>query len=257
MKAAITPAIPAQAKAGSAATGLVRPALICVALTLAGASMAQAQQVTYFKKPPSAAELRKALMGGGAAQPAAQGIQPAAAAPGTQQARPDGVRTRGIVWSGGGNSPVQQAPAAPAQQSAAAPVQAPVYSNPAQQANSYQAQQATQAAGPAAGMPISFASGSSRINPSSSGFLRTVAEMLNSDPSLRIMIEGHTDSVGSYQRNMVLSWERAMGVYRVLVEQYGIDPARLQPAGKGPTEPMPGTAPTDGENRRVQFRLMG
>jgi len=255
MKAAITPAIPAQAKAGSAATGLVRPALICVALSLAGLSVAQAQ-VTYFQKPPSAAELRKALMGGGAvAQPArpVQNARPAAAA--TTQARPDGVRTRGIVWSGGGNSPVQQVAPPPAQQSATAPVQAPVYSNPAQQANSYQQQSAQ--AGPAAGMPITFASGSSRIDPSSNGFLQTVAEMLNSDPSLRIMIEGHTDSRGSYKRNMVLSWDRAMGVYRVLVEQYGIDPARLQPAGKGPTEPMPGTSPNSGENRRVQFRLMG
>ncbi len=231
----------------------MKTAIIAASIALVGMSSAHAQ-VTFFEKPPSAAELRQALMGGAAPQTVAPAPRPQSFAP----ARPAGVRTRGIVWSGGGNSPVQQAAPAPAAQSAAAPNNAPVYSNPAQQAQSYQQQQANaKAAGPAAGMPINFASGSSRISAGSIGFIQTVAEVLNSDPSLRLVIEGHTDSIGSYQRNMVLSWERAMGVYRVLVEQYGIDPARLQPNGLGPTEPMPGLAPNDGSNRRVQFRLMG
>ncbi|MGH1360559.1 MAG: OmpA family protein [Burkholderiaceae bacterium] len=228
----------------------MKTAIIAASIALVGMSSAHAQ-VTFFQKPPSAAELRQALMGGAAPQTVAP-ARPQAIAP----ARPAGVRTRGIVWSGGGNTPVQKPAPAPAVQSAAAPVTAPVYSNPQQQAQSYQQKQAS-AAGPAAGMPITFSSGSSRLAAGSIGFIQTVAEMLSGDPSLRLLIEGHTDSVGSYKRNMVLSWERAMGVYRVLVEQYGIDPARLQPSGLGPTEPMPGLAPNDGNNRRVQFRLMG
>jgi outer membrane protein OmpA-like peptidoglycan-associated protein len=84
-----------------------------------------------------------------------------------------------------------------------------------------------------------------------------VADVLRSDPGVSLIIEGHTDATGGYQRNMVLSWERATAVYRALVENFGIDPSRLQPIGKGPSEPMPGTAPTDGSNRRVQFRLNG
>jgi flagellar motor protein MotB len=56
---------------------------------------------------------------------------------------------------------------------------------------------------------------------------------------------------------MVLSWERALGVFRSLVETYGIEPRRLQPVGEGPLEPMPGTNPHDGGNRRVQFRVTG
>ena len=256
MKAAFTPTEQAPATATSPAGlgGLIRPAIIATALGLAGMATAQAQGVTYFQKPPTAAELRQALMGGAPAQT----VAPAPVNPSPN--RPAGVRTRGIVWSGGGQSPVQAVAPPPAQQSAVAPTNAPVYSNPVQQANSYQQQQQNYSqaqAGPAAGMPIAFASGSSQVSAGSIGFIQTVAEMLASDPSIRLVIEGHTDSTGSYKRNMVLSWERAMGVYRVLVEQYGIDPARLTPAGKGPTEPMPGTAPNDGNNRRVQFRLMG
>jgi outer membrane protein OmpA-like peptidoglycan-associated protein len=56
---------------------------------------------------------------------------------------------------------------------------------------------------------------------------------------------------------MMLSWERAYSVFKLLVERYGIDPARLQPIGRGPLEPMPGVAPNDGMNRRVQFRVAG
>jgi outer membrane protein OmpA-like peptidoglycan-associated protein len=77
------------------------------------------------------------------------------------------------------------------------------------------------------------------------------------DPSIRLVIEGHTDVTGAYQRNMMLSWERAYSVFKLLVERYGIDPARLQPIGRGPLEPMPGVAPNDGMNRRVQFRVAG
>lgn len=49
----------------------------------------------------------------------------------------------------------------------------------------------------------------------------------------------------------------AYSVFKVLVERYGIDSVRLQPLGRGPLEPMPGVAPSDGMNRRVQFRIDG
>ena len=110
---------------------------------------------------------------------------------------------------------------------------------------------------PAAALPINFDLGSSRIQPGSLPYLETIASVLRTDPSLQLVIEGHTDDRGSYNRNMVLSWDRALGVFRTLVENYGIDPRRLQPVGKGPLEPMPGTLPADGANRRVQFRISG
>ena len=102
-----------------------------------------------------------------------------------------------------------------------------------------------------------FDLGSSRVDPSSLPYIEAIASVLRSDPSLSLVIEGHTDDRGSYNRNMVLSWDRALGVFRTLVEGYGIDPGRLRPMGLGPNSPMPGTLPSDGANRRVQFRVNG
>jgi outer membrane protein OmpA-like peptidoglycan-associated protein len=204
---------------------------LLVGLPLALASMSAQAQLTYFDKPPSAQQLRQALMGGA-------GATRANTAPAPKVVRPDGVKVRGILW----DKPKAGVPSNAAQQPTIA---------------SQSAQQPLPAAGPAAGMPINFQLGSARPLPSSLGFVRSVAEVMQQDPSVQLVIEGHTDSSGSLSRNMVLSWDRAMGVFRVLVEQYGIDPERLQPIGKGPKEPMPGTAPSDGSNRRVQFRIAG
>ena len=110
---------------------------------------------------------------------------------------------------------------------------------------------------PAAALPINFDLGSSRVDPASLPYIETIASVMRTDPSMRLVIEGHTDDRGSFNRNMVLSWDRALGVFRTLVESYGIDPGRLQPVGKGPLDPMPGTSPSDGANRRVQFRVSG
>jgi outer membrane protein OmpA-like peptidoglycan-associated protein len=106
-------------------------------------------------------------------------------------------------------------------------------------------------------LPIQFEFGSAVVSATSQPFIQVVGQLLQQRPDLYLLIEGHTDSVGSPQTNMMLSWERAFAVFRVLVDQYGIDPARLQPIGKGSTEPLPGVSPFDGQNRRVQFRTMG
>ena len=106
-------------------------------------------------------------------------------------------------------------------------------------------------------MPINFELGSSRVDRGSLPYIERVALLMRDDPSLQLVIEGHTDDRGSFPRNMVLSWDRAIGVYRSLVESYGVDPTRLQLLGKGPLEPLPGSDPHDAANRRVQFRIKG
>ncbi len=220
----------------------MRPVAACLMLVgLAGLAQPAAAQVTFFEKPPTAAELRQALMGTRGPAKATANSSTFLPPAGDTANRPSGVRTRGIVWQQQG-LPANQPQPTGAQQSAAATVEQTVGQT---------------GAAPAAGMPINFATGSAAITEDSFGFIETVAEVLRTDPSMSLVIEGHTDSTGSYKHNMVLSWERAMGVYRVLVERYGIEPTRLQPQGMGPTAPLPGTAPTDGSNRRVQFRLQG
>ena len=109
----------------------------------------------------------------------------------------------------------------------------------------------------AAALPINFDLGSSRVDRSSLPYVERIAALMGSDTRLQLVVEGHTDDRGSFKHNMVLSWDRAIGVYRALVETYGVDPTRLQLLGKGPMEPLPGTDGSDGANRRVQFRIKG
>jgi len=74
-------------------------------------------------------------------------------------------------------------------------------------------------------------------------------------PAIRsVMIQGHTDAVGSDFYNEELSQRRALAVKRYLVATHGIDPSRLRTMGVGKYEPLPGRDPFAPENRRVQFR---
>ena len=204
-----------------------------IANALGCATMPALAQVTYFQRPPTADQLRAALVGPAPVAPAAQAL-------------PSGTRTRGIVWN-------TSATPAGTPATAAASAAAPLPAAPARPAPQAYAGGGT----PAAALPINFDLGSSRVDPSSLPYIEAIASVLRSDPSLSLVIEGHTDDRGSYNRNMVLSWDRALGVFRTLVEGYGIDPGRLQPMGLGPNSPMPGTLPSDGANRRVQFRVNG
>jgi outer membrane protein OmpA-like peptidoglycan-associated protein len=105
-------------------------------------------------------------------------------------------------------------------------------------------------------MPIYFPLGSKQISPLSIPYVEAVAEVLRKQSDWYFIIEGHTDNVGSAQSNMILSWERAQAVYALLISRHGVDPSRIQPVGKGMTEPLPGLAGNDPKNRRVQFVLM-
>ncbi|MFM8901366.1 MAG: OmpA family protein [Burkholderiales bacterium] len=104
--------------------------------------------------------------------------------------------------------------------------------------------------------PVKFDSGAARVSVASMAYIDAVAQALKRNPELRLMIEGHTDAPGSPRANLMLSWERAFSVFRLMVRKHGIDPTRLQPAGKGALEPLVPTDKPNSMNRRVQFRLM-
>lgn len=214
---------------------ILRPTLIAL-LLLSG--YAWAQDVKYYDKAPSAEELQRQLTGD--------------ATPGGKKK----IRTRSIVF---GDSP---APAAeqPAPQ-AAQPAQqaAPQSYQPAPQAAQQPApQQATmQVSERAIAFPINFKVNSSEILPESVPFLESIAGLMQKDPSVRLLIEGHTDSTGSTARNTTLSRERAFSVMNYLVDRFRVDPMRLVPVGKGSSEPLGGMEPTNPKNRRVQFRVVG
>lgn len=109
--------------------------------------------------------------------------------------------------------------------------------------------------GPSAlSLPVQFAFDSADILPAARPQLDAIAEGIRMLPSERaVVIEGHTDVVGSDTYNQRLSQRRAVAVRSYLVSQ-GIDAGRLRAVGFGEQHTLPGRNGTAPENRRVQFR---
>jgi outer membrane protein OmpA-like peptidoglycan-associated protein len=102
---------------------------------------------------------------------------------------------------------------------------------------------------------IHFDVNSDRLREESVPVLAMVARALAAEPSLRLRIEGHTDSSGDPAKNLDLSRRRAEAVRQALISRFAIAGDRLTSEGLGQTKPA---APNDtprgrAENRRVEF----
>lgn len=102
---------------------------------------------------------------------------------------------------------------------------------------------------------VQFALDSAQLSPTARQFLDTLASVLQDDLMAKkvIRIEGHTDSLGSDEHNLLLSHRRALAVQRYLHEHHGIALQRLAVMGKGKYELYDTARPNDAVNRRVQF----
>ncbi|MGV9011834.1 MAG: PKD domain-containing protein [Flavobacteriales bacterium] len=103
---------------------------------------------------------------------------------------------------------------------------------------------------------VRFKSGENRYDQRFNIILDKVIAVLVKHPEVELVIEAHTDDVGSEQSNMSLSQERAKGMVSYFVEN-GIAPSRLRPIGFGEDRPVADNASEEGRasNRRVEFRL--
>jgi len=86
--------------------------------------------------------------------------------------------------------------------------------------------------------------------------LDRVVTILQADTTLRLRIEGHTDSEGTDERNQSLSTRRARAVYKYLVSQ-GISASRMEYAAYGSKRPLASNETPEGmaQNRRVDMML--
>lgn len=102
---------------------------------------------------------------------------------------------------------------------------------------------------------ILFDTGSDRLRPESTPTLKEIGEMLKAHPDLRLLIEGHTDSVGNAASNQTLSEKRAAAVKEFLEKDYKIKGDRLEAQGFGDTKPLAGNDTPEGRqsNRRVEL----
>ena len=81
-----------------------------------------------------------------------------------------------------------------------------------------------------------------------------LAGVMKQYPDLNVVIEGHTDSVGTAEYNKKLSQERADAVKKYMVEKGGIDANRIKAIGFGEEKPIASNDTDEGrqQNRRVE-----
>ncbi|MEE8410331.1 MAG: OmpA family protein [Myxococcota bacterium] len=87
--------------------------------------------------------------------------------------------------------------------------------------------------------------------------LDQVGSVLKSKPNIKVVIEGHTDSVGPAAYNLQLSDDRAKSVREALIER-GIDGGRMEAIGYGESKPIASNRSRKGRaaNRRVEFKIV-
>jgi outer membrane protein OmpA-like peptidoglycan-associated protein len=105
------------------------------------------------------------------------------------------------------------------------------------------------------GLPIQFDFNSDSITSASRPYIDELGKMLSREDLLNenVIIEGHTDAVGSALYNKQLSLRRAQSIKQYLFSQYGIDRHRMMVSGKGEYQPLKGQNPFAAVNRRVEI----
>jgi outer membrane protein OmpA-like peptidoglycan-associated protein len=103
---------------------------------------------------------------------------------------------------------------------------------------------------------IQFQSGKAILLNTSRPVLDEIVTLLNTNPGLTLLIEGHSSAEGNLDFNMKLSADRAKSVETYLVSK-GIDKNRITTKGFGPTQPLnDGNTPAErAANRRVELKL--
>jgi OOP family OmpA-OmpF porin len=104
---------------------------------------------------------------------------------------------------------------------------------------------------------VLFDSGKWKIKSKYYAQLDALAKTLKKNPDLQIMIQGHTDNIGSAEYNQGLSERRAHAVMLYLKKK-GVEPKRLSTVGYGFKNPIASneTKKDRAKNRRVQLEPM-
>ncbi|TCI85032.1 OmpA/MotB family protein [Tenacibaculum sp. M341] len=107
-----------------------------------------------------------------------------------------------------------------------------------------------------------FNTASYRVKNKAHKLLKQLANVINSEPSMDVMIEGHTDSRSInnavLQDNWDLSVKRATSIVRILEKKYKVEGSRLIAAGRGSSIPLVenNTASNRARNRRTRIVIL-
>lgn len=107
------------------------------------------------------------------------------------------------------------------------------------------------------GAELLFDSGKSELRQQATASLQQLAEVLRGEPGLPILIEGHTDNVGSAQLNQTLSEQRADSVKQWLSKVGNVSVGCIVTKGFGATKTVASNASESGrqKNRRVEISV--
>lgn len=106
-----------------------------------------------------------------------------------------------------------------------------------------------------------FKSGSAAVESKGKDAIQLLAGVLDKNPDIDILIEGHTDNVpiktNIYRDNWDLSVARATSIVRILTDELKINPKRVTASGKGEYMPRAGNDTQEGRasNRRTEIIL--
>lgn len=103
---------------------------------------------------------------------------------------------------------------------------------------------------------LEFETGKDIIRKSSFPSLNALADLLVKKATYGLLIEGHTDNVGTDENNLILSQKRATAVKNYLIKK-GVDAAKLEAFGYGEGKPVATNDTPEGRqrNRRVEMKI--
>jgi chemotaxis protein MotB len=106
-----------------------------------------------------------------------------------------------------------------------------------------------------------FKSGSAAVEEKGLTAIKTLGDVLNKNPDIDVLIEGHTDNIpiktAKYEDNWALSADRALSIVRLLANEHNVDPKRLEAAGRAEFYPKGSNEVAEGraKNRRTEIIL--
>lgn len=107
-----------------------------------------------------------------------------------------------------------------------------------------------------------FNTGSYKLSTKADPLLQKLADVINSEESLDVMVEGHTDSRTIRTINIADNWDlsvlRATSVVRKLQDKYNVAPEKLIAAGRSSYQPLAenDTKENRSKNRRTRIIIL-
>ena len=104
---------------------------------------------------------------------------------------------------------------------------------------------------------VHFGNNSTELSIDASNHLHNAVQQLKANPTLKVEVQAHTDSVGDDAYNQSLSEQRAEAVRQFLLDE-GVPPEQVTAVGYGESRPVADndTPPGRARNRRVEFRIV-